>query len=155
MSPPTSAARTARCWHALTALVALVALAIQIGLVLSGTAVLTSVEPPSTGTRLLRFFSYFTVQSNLLVLLTAGTLALDPLRDGRVWRVLRLDALVGITVTGIIHWFFLRPLLDLDGWSYATDKMLHVVVPLLAIVGWLVFGPRHRVTRAELAPALV
>ena len=26
------------------------------------------------------------------------------------------------------------------------DKLLHVVVPLLAVIGWLFFGPRPRVT---------
>ena len=28
-----------------------------------------------------------------------------------------------------MHWFFLRPLLDLSGGSYVVDKLLHVVVP--------------------------
>ncbi len=35
----------------------------------------------------------------------------------------------------------LRPLLDLDGADWAADKMLHMVVPVLAIVGWAAFGP--------------
>lgn len=68
------------------------------------------------------------------MLITCATLALEPRRDGRVWRVVRLDALVGITVTGVVHWFLLRPLLELDGMSYVTDKLLHVAVPLLAVI---------------------
>lgn len=146
----------ASVWHAATAVVAAVALAIQIGLVISGASVLVTTSPvPDTATRLLRFFSYFTVQSNILVAITALSLVRRPSRDGRVWRVVRLDALVGITVTGVVHWFLLRPLLNLHGWSYATDKLLHVVVPLMAVVGWVMFGPRSRLTPSVLLPALI
>ena len=38
--------------------------------------------------------------------------------------------MVSIAVTGVVHWFFLRPLLHLTGSSYVVDKLLHVVVPL-------------------------
>ena len=31
-----------------------------------------------------------------------------------------------------VHWFLLRPLLDLAGWSYLCD------IQALAVVGWLV-----------------
>jgi len=30
-----------------------------------------------------------------------------------------------------------------------------MVVPLLAVIGWVVFGPRERATRADLVPFLV
>lgn len=145
----------ARGWHALTAVVALVALVVQVVLVASGEAVLVeaSLAPP-VHVRLFRFCCYFTVQSNLLVLLTCASLALDPARDGRLWRVARLDAVVGITVTGVIHWFFLRPLLDLDGASYVTDKLLHLAVPLLAVAGWVALGPRGRIDPVTLRWAL-
>ena len=53
-------------------------------------------------------------------------------------------AITGITVTGLVHWFLLRPLLHLQGADYVADKLLHLVVPVLAIIGWLVFGPRPR-----------
>ena len=59
-------------------------------------------------------------------------------------------------MTGVVHWFLLRPILDLEGASYVADKLLHVVVPLLAVVGWLVFGPRGlSAQRGHLPPALV
>ena len=135
----------ARLWHGLTALVAAVGLAVQVVLVVAGTSVLVEEEPPGLAERLLHFVSYFTVLSNLLVLVTSLAAARRPDVDGRLWRVLRLDAVVGIAVTGVVHWFFLRPLLHLTGWSYATDKVLHVVVPVLAVASWLVAGPRPRV----------
>lgn len=138
-------ARSARTWHALTATVALLALFIQLALVVSGASVLVTENPPGLVARVYRFFAYFTIQSNIAVAVVSLTLAADPGRDGRIWRVLRLAALVGITVTGLVHWFLLRPILDLAGWSYATDKMLHLVVPLMVVLGWLVLGPRPRI----------
>ena len=36
-----------------------------------------------------------------------------------------------------------------------ADKLLHVVVPLLAVVGWAVFGPRGRADRSLLLPSLI
>ena len=145
----------ARRFHALTAAITVAALALQLVLVVRGGQVLDEVEPPVLGLRLARFIAYFTIQSNVLVALSALTLARDPLRNGPAWRVLRLAGIVGITVTGLVHFVLLRPLLDLDGADWAADKLLHMVVPVLAIVGWVVFGPRPRITRREVAWALV
>lgn len=145
--------RYARPWHVLTATVTIFALVFQLWLALSGHRTLVTEGEPSTRTTLVRFFSYFTILSNLLVAITTTTLALGRDRDSRLWRVLRLNAVVGITVTAVVHWFFLRPLLDLHGNDYVVDKLLHVVVPALALIGWLVFGPRGRVQRADLLPS--
>lgn len=145
----------AQVWHGVTAAVAAFALVAQLFLVIVGASVLVAEEPRSLAQRLVRFVSYFTVLSNLLVCCTAVTLLLRPDRDGPVWRVLRLSALTGIVVTGVVHWFLLRPLLHLTGWSYATDKLLHLVVPALAIVGWVAFGPRPRVRLPVVLASLI
>ena len=145
---------TARRVHLLTALVAATAVVLQLVLVIDGANTLLPEEDASLGTRLVQFFVYFTILTNLLVLAVTVSLAREPDRDGRVWRVLRLDAVVCIAVTGVVHWFFLRPLLDLSGASYVADKLLHVVVPILAVGGWLWVGPRGRASQAELLPSL-
>jgi hypothetical protein len=145
----------ARTWHVLTAVVAIGALVLQLVLVLQGATVLDETDPPSTGVRVYRFFAYFTVESNLLVAAAAVTLALDPRRDGHRWRVVRLAGTVAITVTAVVHFFLLRPLLHLDGLDWLADKSLHMVVPLLAVVGWLVVGPRPRVTGRAVVLALL
>lgn len=147
--------QAARYWHAATAVVVLVGFSVQLGLVISGASVLTPDDPPSLADRLVHFFAYFTIQSNILVCVAALALARRPNRDGPIWRVIRLDGLVGITVTGVIHWFFLRPLLHLEGWSYATDKILHVVVPLMAVIGWVAYGPRFRITARTVLAATI
>lgn len=103
------------------------------------------VAGPGAGVRVWRFFSYFTTQANLLVVLTCLGLLRDPGRDGPGWRVARLDALGGITITALVHWFLLHPLDHFRGWLWASDTLVHIVVPVLAVAGWLVFGPRRRI----------
>jgi hypothetical protein len=149
--------RAARAWHVATAAVAAGALVLQLIVVIEGGRVLEEAHPPSMGLRLIRFLAYFTVQSNILVLVCAVPLARIPSYDGWAWRVLRTAAVTGIAVTGLVHWFLLRPLLHLHGADLVADKLLHLAVPLLAVVGWLVFGPRPRMTwptslRASLWP---
>jgi hypothetical protein len=135
--------------------VALFALVAQLVLTIQGVRVLVDTDPPSLPERLIRLVGYFTIESNVLVAGAAFTLLRDPDRDGPIWRVVRVAGLVGITITGIVHWFLLRPLLDLTGWSYLCDKLLHLPVPLLAVVGWLLFGPRPRVTLQDWLLALI
>lgn len=145
--------RGARGWHTLTAAVTIAALVLQLVLVVQGGRVLDEVEPPGLGLRLARLIAYFTIQSNLLVAMATTVLARDPLRDGPAFRALRLASTVGITVTGLVHFFLLRPLLDLHGADWLADKMLHMVVPVLATVGWFAFGPRPRVDGRAIAVA--
>ena len=144
----------ARAWHAVTAVVTIAAIVLQLVLVIRGGVVLDETTKFGLGERLWHFVSYFTIQSNLLVALTAVQLAQVPDLDGRAFRALRLAGLLGITVTGVVHFTLLRPLLDLDGWDYFADKLLHMVVPALAILGWAIFGPRPRIDRQALVPAL-
>jgi hypothetical protein len=146
---------TARVVHAVVAVVATIALVWQLALVVNGAAVLDETAAKPLGTRLVEFIGYFTVLSNLLVAVVSATLAGNPEHDGRVWRVVAMAALVGITVTAIVHWFFLRPILDLTGSSYVVDKLLHVVVPLLFVVAWFAVGPRGQSTSAEVLPMLL
>ncbi|SDE58645.1 Pr6Pr family membrane protein [Auraticoccus monumenti] len=126
--------------HAVTAVVGATALLLQLVLVLTGAAVLVPTSRPPLPVALGRLVSYFTIQSNVLVTLGCAALALG--RDGLVWRWVRTASLLGITVTGVVHWFLLRPLLDLTGASALADTLLHLVVPALALLGWLLVGPR-------------
>jgi hypothetical protein len=96
--------------------------------------------------RLLRVVSFFTIQSNVLVGVVSLQLARRPDRDGAGWRVLRSAALFGITVTGIVYSVVLAATHDPHGWlEITTNTLLHYVVPALAVVGWVVFGPRPRI----------
>lgn len=149
--------RISRLWNAAVAVLGVVALVLQFVLILQGVNALTDAAGaiPPTGTRVVRFFSYFTVQSNILCTVAAVTLAMNPLRDGHGWRVLRIAATVGITVTFVIYLYALRPLLNLDGAAEAADTLLHIVMPITVVLGWLLFGPRLRLELKTLMLMLI
>ncbi|WP_051267367.1 Pr6Pr family membrane protein [Nakamurella lactea] len=150
----------ARIWHGLTLVVALAALVLQFVLVLRGGHVLGETTLPPTGERVLNYFSYFTIQSNILVAVTAWTLVAGRDTDRTWWRVVRLNAVVGISITGLVVWLILAPWMKkngmgLHGADLLADRLLHVVVPLLAVIGFVVFGPRKRVSVRDLLLTLV
>ena len=144
----------ARAFHLLTFVVTAFALVLQLVLVIQGHRVLDETNRPDLATRLVRFCSYLTIWANALVAWSTATLALGRDRDRRLWRVLRMDAVVLILLAGVVHFFFLRPLLDLQGWDLVADRLLHMAVPVLAVVGWLAHGPRGRVSTGDLGPFL-
>ncbi|BCY07824.1 Pr6Pr family membrane protein [Actinoplanes sp. L3-i22] len=145
-----------RVWHGTLALIVLASLITQIVLTATDTA-------PHAGplvvetvvTRFVRLFSFFTIQSNLLVLIATVGLARDSGRDGRVWRVIRLDALLGIVITGIVYSTILAGQVELHGAAYLADLGFHYIAPWAALLGWLLFGPRPRIDGRTLAWAAV
>jgi len=97
--------------------------------------------------RAFNVFCFFTVQSNLIVGVTSLLLALKPNRSSTMFRAFRLTGIVAITVTGLVYHAVLSRLLDLESWALVADNLLHTVVPVLAVVGWLMFGPRGLTSR--------
>jgi hypothetical protein len=128
----------ARLWFALTALVVLVGLAVQIAV----TAGATGGHFPTVSSRLLNLLCFFTIQSNIIVGATSLLLAIRPDRTSTLFRVLRLDGIVAITVTFVVFRIALADLHDLTGSAAFADFMLHVAAPVLCVLGWLAFGPR-------------
>ena len=135
-----------------------------IALVIQVVLILTGGPDPSTGetvasvgvaTRVLQTVSFFTIQSNLLMLVVALSLVADPDRDGRLWRVLRLDALLGITVTGLVFDLVLIRYVDPTGWQLVATIGFHYVAPWATVLGWLLFGPHPRTDRRTVAWAAV
>lgn len=158
MAPSPGATRAARGWHVLVATGVGFALILQIALVLTGGTDANSGVSGTTiplATRLVQLFSYFTIQSNILVFVSVAALAVDPRHDGPVWRVLRLDGLLGIVVTGIVYEVALRGLLQLSGGAWWADLLLHVFAPWLTLLGWVIFGPRPRISWATVALAMI
>jgi hypothetical protein len=139
--------RVSRLWHGLLAVVVGSCLVVQLVLIVGGgpnVNAVTTEDDAGVGERLVRLFSYFTIQSNLLVLAGALTLARDPGRDGRGWRVLRLDMLLGIVVTGVVFATILAPLTHPTGIAFWLNAGFHYFSPWWALAGWLLFGPRPR-----------
>ncbi len=125
---------------------ALVTAGLALQLVLTVTAAPGAGFFESTPARVWNFFSFFTVQSNILVAITTGLLSRDLHRSSTIFRVLRLDAVLCIAVTGVVFHLALASLQELTGWDLVADTILHTLSPILAVVGWLVAGPRGQLT---------
>ena len=141
----------ARGWHAAIAIFVFAAIAIQVVIAMRVTG-----NPHEVGTgllrgsslfgRIIRVFSFFTILSNLLCGIVSAQLAARPDRDGPIWRVVRLAALFGITVTGIVYSTVLAQVHQPNGLSETlVNALVPFVVPIMMIVGWLAFGPRPRI----------
>ncbi|MFI5662629.1 Pr6Pr family membrane protein [Streptomyces sp. NPDC051684] len=141
------------------AVVVAAALVAQLVLVFSGGSSAgagdTTGDDADTMTRLVRMLSYFTIQSNILVLLCSLSLVVRPGRNGPLWRVLRLDTLLGITITGLVFAIVLAPQVHLEGVSLWITVGLHYVAPPMTLVGWLLFGPRGRIDGVSVGWAFV
>jgi hypothetical protein len=121
---------------AVLALLALGSLLLQYVLILRVTA---DTIGPAWAT--LRFFSYFTILSNIGVALVTGHAALA--RPGFFARHgVRAAVAVYIAITGAIYLLVLRHLWQPQGWQWWADSGLHYAVPW-SYVGWWLLGLPH------------
>ena len=91
---------------------------------------------------IIRYFSFFTILTNLLVAVCFSILLLK--RSSR-WgnffskpKVLTAIT-VYITVVGIVYNLILRFLWKPKGLQWAVDELLHTIIPLLCIVYWIFY----------------
>lgn len=146
---PTSAARLA--WGAVATL-AVAGLCMATSLTV--TEAVTGVSGQSLSQALARLFSYFTILTNLLVAIVAIPLMLGRAL-GPVLRALLMNAVAGIVITGVVHWFLLRPFDDPQGLHVITDGIQHVAIPWLAPLAWLLTGPFGLLRLRDLVAAAV
>lgn len=127
-----------RIWHGLLAAI--------IAFALAGQIVLTFTDDRS----LVNLLSYFTIQSNILILIAAVAIAIRPEHEGAGWAILRLAGLVGITVTGIVYATVLAGAAEFSGIEWWYDKTFHYLAPVAAMLGFFLFRPRTRFARDDL-----
>ncbi len=102
---------------------------------------------PGALNRLGDTLSYFTIWSNLVVAIAVTLLALNPRRDGTWMRIVRLDALLMITVTAIVYAVVVAPAITVTGWEHISNPWVHIVTPLLTLGVWVLAGPRGWISR--------
>jgi hypothetical protein len=96
-------------------------------------------------TILVRYFSFFTILTNLLVALT---LTLSLLPSKRAWvrffsrAAVQTGVAVYIAVVGAIYSLLLRHIWSPVGLQKLADVLLHDVVPLAYVLYWLIFVPK-------------
>lgn len=127
---------SSRRYAALVAAVVAIALVLQYALALQQAA--PGMGPAMTT---LRYFSYFTILSNLMVLLVCATAALGLRGLFRTPSVRAATALC-IGITGVIYATVLAGLYTMAGLQWWVDRTLHYAVPLLYL-GWWLFANPH------------
>lgn len=99
-------------------------------------------------------FSYFTVLSNMLAAIIFTMLAMNPKRTSSLFRVLRLDAVIMMIVTGIIY----NVLLNTgghEGWDFWSNGIQHIWGPLLVFIVFVICGPRGWISSRTIFASLI
>ncbi len=131
-------ARWSRIWFGATALCVVAGVVISVVTAAQSSTGHFGTAPERAG----NVFAFFTVQSNLIVGATTLLLAWRLGRRSVAFATFRLIGVVAIVVTGVVYHVALARILTLDGWPLAADQRLHTVVPIMAVIGWLAYGPR-------------
>ena len=94
---------------------------------------------------IVRYFSYFTITTNLLVAIACTSLFINPLL-GPGYFFSQQGTLTAITVyiliVGIIYNLILRSLWNPQGLQWVVDELLHSAIPLLFFGFWIIFAPK-------------
>lgn len=106
----------------------------------------------------IRFFSYFTITTNLLVAVYCTTCLSNP--DSRLGRFFsRLTTVTAITfyiiIVGAVYNIILRPLWKPEGLQKLVDELLHTLVPLLQLIFWLLFIPKTGLEYKDTLPWMI
>jgi len=91
---------------------------------------------------IIRFFSYFTILTNLLVtvyFLVCGLAPASRLGQFAVRSEVGTAVAVYILVVGVVYQAVLRGLVPLDAWGQVADNIIHGLVPLYMLGYWLWF----------------
>ena len=95
---------------------------------------------------IIRFFSYFTILTNIIVAVCFSMQLITPSSaGGRFWSSAKTQAAVAvyILVVGIVYNTVLRFLWAPTGLQRIVDELLHTVVPLLYLLYWIFFTPKN------------
>jgi len=88
---------------------------------------------------IVRYFSYFTILTNIMVALcfTASLIGKPPF-----FRKVRTQTAVAmyILVVGIVYNTVLRGLAELHGLARLADELLHLILPVFYLLYWLLYG---------------
>jgi len=94
----------------------------------------------------IRFFSYFTITTNLLVTICCTTLLAASKSKWAAYfsRQTTLTAItVYIVIVGLVYNIILRSIWSPQGLQFVVNELLHTVIPSLFLIYWLVFIPKN------------
>ena len=117
------------------------------GIITLGAVIFQLINSIENGRSIANFFSFFTVQSNILaagLLVAAGTYGLRGGADKQI-PYLRGALTLFMTMTGIIYVLLLSGNeVSLQTTIPAVNIILHYIMPVVVLLDWLVFPPKKR-----------
>lgn len=99
----------------------------------------------STDMLVANFFSYFTIQSNIIVALVATGWLYNKSFFGRYQKLFVLGGLINITITFVVVALVLSKLQSLDGLALVADNFVHIYTPILYVGYWLLFVQKTKI----------
>ena len=109
---------------------------------------------PGAFCRIVDLLSYFTIWSQLVVGVVMTLLFLNPARDGRLFRIFRVDSILMITVTGIVYNLLIGPNFPPQGLNVYSSFLEHTLTPLLTVIIFVAAGPHGWFTRKSVLAGL-
>lgn len=92
---------------------------------------------------IIRFFSYFTIQSNIIVALCFSAYFMRGKWKAFFTRPGTQTAVtVYVIVVGAVYNMVLRPIWHPTGLQVPVDELLHSVIPILMLLFWLLYTPK-------------
>ena len=107
---------------------------------------------------LTRYFSYFTLLTNLVVAIVCTSILLLP--DSAIGKfsdsyTTQTAVTTYIVIVGIVYNFVLRPLWKPTGLQKPVDELLHTIVPVLFLLQWIFFVKKNKLQYMALLPWLL
>jgi len=109
---------------------------------------------PGAFSRISDLLSYFTIWSQIVVGVVMSLLFLNPARDGKLFRIFRVDSVLMITVTGIVYNLLIGPKFPPQGLNVYSSFLEHTLTPILTVVIFVVAGPHGWFTRKSVLAGL-
>ncbi len=95
--------------------------------------------------RIVKFFSFFTILTNLLVALSLTVFLLLPQSGlGKFFSRPSVKSAIAlyIAIVGIVYNLALRQLWNPEGFQLIADVILHTAIPIMYVVYWFIFVPK-------------
>lgn len=107
---------------------------------------------------LMRFFTYFTIITNIVIAFCSTVLLLSPHSKAGMFfsKQSTLAAIVVyIAIVAVIYNTILRYTWQPTGFHRVADELLHLVIPVLYIVFWGIFVPKNELRWKQILPWLI
>jgi hypothetical protein len=103
----------------------------------------------------IRFFSFFTILTNIIVALYYSLVAAKPTSQTLNKPGTLTAITLYMTIVGLVYQVMLRPAWDAHGIQKIVDEVLHSVIPILTIFYWILFEKRSGIRYSQIFPWMI